>query len=323
MSVPLNSEPQLDDVLEFNEYLLMLDRAGVPIGLEYSGGRERLADRIKEINSNIAMGVARGRTVRQFLESDHELPPQYRVSLSTWLYCDKSPDALSVLSECAREHCEIERVINFALVQPLILLGLVYLGCLYLLFGVMPKLDAIYMQIGSKPGMAMQFLIVAKRYVWVWGIAVPVVVGIGLTIWNLRSAGIRFRWFPGRKRVSEAIQKANCASSLGHLLAHDFSTERAVSAVGSFTCNTRDATHAAMPPLLSWALGDEVNSANRADALQFSARAYRELARSGSSKLWAWFPAVVGALVGGVLVFVFGLSLFVPMIELLTTLIRP
>ena len=75
--------------------------------------------------------------------------------------------------------------------------------------------------------------------------------------------------------------------------------------------------------MLQWALGDEVNSDDKANALRFSARAYHELARSRTLQWQAWFPVVLGALLGGGLVIMFGLSLFVPMIEMLIAITQP
>ena len=79
----------------------------------------------------------------------------------------------------------------------------------------------------------------------------------------------------------------------------------------------------ALSPLLEWALGTEVGDVNRVHALHFSARAYRELAQSRTSQWRAWLPILAGAIFGGVLVLIFGLSLFTPMIELLTSLTKP
>ena len=75
--------------------------------------------------------------------------------------------------------------------------------------------------------------------------------------------------------------------------------------------------------MLHWALGDEVINEDKANALRFSARAYRELAQSRAVQWWAWFPTVFGALLGGGIVLMFGLSLFAPMIELLIAITQP
>lgn len=331
MNAQSTCDPVLDDVLAFNEYLLKLARAGVPIGLGTSESNATLSEQLSDINSKIAMGVARGNTVRQTLESDQELPPLYRSSLATWLYCDKTPDALAALSECADGRRETERVFDFAFVQPLILLGLVYCGFVFLLLSVAPMMDAMNSQIGSAPGFGLQVLTVARQTIWYWGIAIPLLVAIGLLLWRRQRSRRLSRWIPGRRNISEATQKANYAEGFANLLEHGQSVVHAQTLLGSYRSARKPVQvqpensnmEIAVPRMLQWALGDDVSNDDRANALRFAARAYRELAQSRASQWRAWYPVVVGALLGGALVLAFGLSLFAPMIELLTAITRP
>lgn len=325
------SDKNLDDVLAFNGYLLKLARAGVPIELGISEGIATLSEQLSEINSKIAMRLARGDTVRQILESDQELPPLYCSSLATWLYCDKTPEALAALSECAVGRREIERVLDFALVQPLVLLGLVYCGFVFLLLSVAPKMDAMNSQIGSVPGFGLQVLTMARQTIWFWGTAIPLLVGIGLVL-RRRQRSRRFScWFPGRKNIFEMTLKANYAEGFANLLEHGQSVAQAKTLLGSDTRIRKPVQvqpgntnmEIAMPRMLQWAMGDDVSHEDRANALRFAARVYRELAQSRASQWRAWFPVVVGALLGGAMVLAFGLSLFAPMVELLIAITRP
>ena len=331
MTAQSTCDPKLDDVLAFNEYLLKLARAGVPIRLELSVGNESLSEQLREIDSKIAFGVARGNTVRQILESDQELPLQYRSALATWLYCDNSPEALAVLSECGEGRREIERVIGFSFVQPLILLGLVFLGFGFLTLSVYPKLHAMNTQIRATPGFGLQMLTIANQTIWYWGIAIPLLVSLGLALWSRKKSSSKLHWFPGRNGVFEAIQKANYATSFADLLEHGQSVVQAQTLLGTYKSDRSDQLVAseytnaksALPPMLQWALGDDVSSEDKANALRFSASGYRELAQSRTLRGRAWFPVVLGALLGGGIVLIFGLSLFVPMIELLIAITRP
>ena len=332
MNASSTDDPKLDDVLAFNATLLKLANAGVPIALDVSGRTEDLSGSLDKINSGIAIGMARGMTLRQILESDPELPSQYRSSLLTWLYCAESPEALTALSDCAGGRREIERVVNIAFMQPLILLGMVYLGFLFLVLQLEPKLQAIHFQIGSAPALGMQWLTMLRKSIWIWGTAVPLLIGLDLVIWTRHRSRWSLRRFPGRKGVFEAIQRANYAEGFANLLEHDHSVEQSGMMLGAFPSDqatrklqTTEAstTHAGMPPLLKWAFGNGVSPEDRASALHFSALAYRDLAQSRASQWRSWLPVLVGSLLGGVLVLGFGLSLFGPMIELLTSLTRP
>ena len=324
-------DPVLDDVLAFNEYLLKLAKAGVPIGLGVTETNVTLSEQLSEINSRIAMGVARGNTVGQTLESDIELPPRYRASLATWLFCDKSPDALAALSECADDRREIEKVFDFAFLQPLILLGLVYCGFIFLLLSVAPMMDAMNSDIGSAPGVGLQVLMAARQSIWFWGIAIPLVVALGLALWRRQRSSRILHWFTGRRSVFEGTRKANYAEGFANLLEHGQSIDQAQSLLGSYKCQRKFVQmqsgkankELAMPRMLQWALGDAVSNEDRTNALRFTARAYREQAHSRASQWRAWFPVVVGAFLGGAMVLAFGLSLFAPMIELLIAITRP
>ena len=332
MNVPSTDEPKLDDVLAFNATLLKLAKAGVPIALDFSGKTEDLSGSLDKINSEIAIGMARGMTLRQVLESDAALPSQYRSSLLTWLYCDESPEALTALSDCAGGRREIQRVVNIAFLQPLILLGMVYLGFLFLVLQLEPKLRAIHFQIGSTPALGMQWLTLLKQSIWIWGTAVPPLVVLDLLIWTR----YRTRWslfrFPVRKGVFEAIQRANYAKGFANLLEHEHSVEQTGMMLGDFPSDRASqngqpaetgTAPIGMPPLLKWAFGNDVSPEDRATALHFSALAYRDLAQSRASQWRSWLPVLMGSLLGGLLVLAFGLSLFGPMIELLTSLTHP
>ncbi len=332
MNVSSTKEPKLDDVLAFNAILLKLAKAGVPIALDVSGWTDDLPGSLDKINSGIAIGMARGMTLRQVLESDPELPSQYRSSLLTWLYCDEPPEALTALSDCAGGRREIERVVNIAFLQPLILLGMVYLGFLFLVLQLEPKLQAIHFQIGSAPALGMRWLTMLSQSIWIWGTAVPLLVVVDLVIWTRHRSRWSVRRFPGRKGVFEAIQRANYAEGFANLLKHEHSVEQTGIMLGGFpgdqatrivqTAEIRTAPNG-MPPLLKWAFGNDVSPEDRVTALHFSALAYRDLAQSRASQWRSWLPVLMGSLLGGVLVLGFGLSLFGPMIELLTSLTRP
>jgi hypothetical protein len=203
-------------------------------------------------------------------------------------------------------------------------LVLAYFGFLYLLLGVVPMLQSISRQIGSSPGFGLQCLIQAKQVVSLLAVLGPVVIAFCLLAWNNNRTKWSMVWLPGRKAISESIRKANYADTFSNLLEQGYSEEQALASVGEVKSGLKaEATKAAFSPFLRWALGDEVRSDGRIDALHFSARGYREIALKRAGQLRSWFPVLVGSLFGGAIVLVFGLSLFGPMIELLTALTRP
>ncbi len=318
MDATSDGDPKLDDVLLFNDYLLKLALAGVPIGLDGTGAPNDLLEKLTKINSRFAMGIARGGSVREILESNEDWPSQYRSALSTWLFCDRSPKALTALSECADGRNDMEKLVSFSLLQPLMLFVLVYLGLLSMLFFLAPKMVALSNQIHAAPGLGLRFLTIAMQTMWNWGIAVPLLVLIGMMVWRYTRLRWTYLWFPGRRRIADAIQKANYAESMANLIEHDHSESQARNLVAPLPSNFANTT-----PILNWALGSDVSEGERASALHATAQAYRNLAQSRTNRLFAWFPVFFSAIFGGALVLLYGLSLFAPMIELLLSLSRP
>ena len=192
-------------------------------------------------------------------------------------------------------------------------------------------MDAMNSQIGSAPGFGLQVLTVARQTIWFWGIAIPLLVAIGLVLWRRQRSRRLSGWFPGQKNIFEMTLKANYAEGFANLLEHGQSVVQAKTLLGSYTRIRKPVRvqpgntnmEIAMPRMLQWALGDDVSHEDRANALRFAARAYRELAQSRVSQWRAWFPVVFGALLGGAMVLAFGLSLFAPMIEILIAITRP
>lgn len=305
-----NCDPNLDDVLAFNQTLLNLERTGIPIGIGDSDTALSLQSKIDLIDSKVAVAVARGSSVRQILESNDELPAQYRSALSLWLLCDHSPEALAALSDQASERRDMEKALSYSLLQPIIILGLVYLGFLYLVFGVRPKLESIASQIGAEPGIGLWFLQTAKSNAWVWAIAVPLCVALSVAIWARNKSGWSLGYMPGRRRIADAIENANKARGMRRLLENESSKE------GSIQPNKATG-------LLKWALTEEFSREEKMGALSASAITYQRIAETRTEQMRAWLPTLVGVSVGGLLVLAFGLSLFAPMIELLTALTRP
>lgn len=318
MNAIAEDNPTLDDVLLFNDYLLKLSHAGVPIELDGTGAKEDLLERLSKINSCFAMGIARGNSVRQILESNQQLPPEYRSSLSTWLFCDQSPDAFKALSDCAISRRALQKLVGYSMLQPMLLFVLVYLGFLFMLWFLAPKINALAQQIHATPGWGLWFLNSATQTMWLWAVLVPLLITAGILIWRQQRSHWGYLWVPGRRVIADSIFKANRADSMANLIAHDFTVEQARNASVPPVSKLDRAQ-----PLLQWAVGSDVASEERVNALKASAQTYRKLAQLRSSRLVAWFPIFFGAIFGGGLVLFYGLSLFAPMVELLISLTQP
>lgn len=83
------------------------------------------------------------------------------------------------------------------------------------------------------------------------------------------------------------------------------------------------ATQPELPPLIDWALTRSSDPAAQAADLQFASEVYRRAADQRVDRWRRCAPAVIGGMLGGIVVLAYGLAVFVPVIRLLETLSRP
>jgi type IV pilus assembly protein PilC len=74
------------------------------------------------------------------------------------------------------------------------------------------------------------------------------------------------------------------------------------------------------PPLLRWAVWHSDEPAVRAHALEIAARIYRQTAERRTERLRTLAPLVAVVTLGGTFTLLYGLALFVPLVELLHTM---
>jgi type II secretory pathway component PulF len=339
----------LDDVLSFNEELLALAKTGLPIELAPGDSVSRLSQKLAHGNAQLALQVGRGRPLEEALAEVREFTPEYRAALETWLRCDKSPGALDALTASAEGRRKIQADIGYSLLQPVILLCLLYFGFSYIVLTNVPVLETIYAQIYEKPGPSLQMLTAARRTQPVWGVTVPLLVIAGVVLWRSRAPQWEFRCLPWRAKTLNAIRKANYAESVAGLVEKNYSLAESLRRIGPLPEDDsarREATAAAtqrlidaeqlqvpltlqdpalqpLPPMLRWVFTSGLSGQPLANVLHFTSRMYLETARRKLSFWRVWLPIVFGAVIGGTLVLLYGLSLFMPMIELLKTLTRP
>jgi type II secretory pathway component PulF len=78
----------------------------------------------------------------------------------------------------------------------------------------------------------------------------------------------------------------------------------------------------AFPPFLRWALGHANQTNDRVQALEIATRLYRETAERRAARFRAVAPVMLLVFVGGTVTLLYGLALFVPMVQLLYGLSR-
>ncbi|MFV2067969.1 MAG: hypothetical protein ACC645_13430, partial [Pirellulales bacterium] len=75
------------------------------------------------------------------------------------------------------------------------------------------------------------------------------------------------------------------------------------------------------PPLMRWALGATGKEIDRGRALRAAATVYRQSAQRRTRRLQVVAPAVACVAIGGTATLLYGLALFLPVVELLRALV--
>ena len=145
----------------------------------------------------------------------------------------------------------------------------------------------------------------------------PIVIGLGLAA----AAGALF--FVDRDR-RHARRRRSAALVCGTREA--FATagcDRAVedTIVAATVADVDDSGGPTMPPLAAWA-ADITAPDKRAAALGVAARYYRTVERQACRRTRQW-PAVVGSLVAGFFVLVYGIAVFKPLSDMMLSISRP
>ena len=309
--------PKIDDLLAFNQQLISLIQAGLPVELGDGTPSKAVANELSKINSRIALQVGLGLSLDQAIASDTLIPAPYRAAWETWFHGNRPIEALNALTSQAEARSEMQANVSNSLIQPLIVLSLVYVGFIYLVLVVARQLEATYQQMGESPSASLKFLTIAREWLPIWGVLVPLTVLLAIWLWKSRSAVWSYEWLPGRKRFVESVGKANYAENVAKLLDANHTLSESLQLVGPLD------TKPELPSMLRWAFAAEVEDSSRVNLLRFAARTYRDSAKQEITRWRNWLPVIVGVLIGGSIVLGYGLSLFTPMVELLKTLTKP
>lgn len=315
-------ELNIDDVLALNAQLQSLSEANVPIDLGFRVSKQTLSQKLSQISSQIALQNARGKTIEQAVVEDPSIPIQYRVSLIAWSQGKTGTDAISPLNAIGQRRRDVVATLNRSLLEPLILLVLVYCGFLYLVLTLVPHLEEIYSQIRTTPGGSLKMLMRVRDWLPYWGPGLPLLVIAAVVSWRSRLPSSNLRWLPIEFRDLGWVEKANHADNLARLeenlaIAKPLSETNFASGLGEeFTAKNPS-------PLLKWASSCSDEHHAKAAAFRFVGQTFRDSAKWRVVRWSSVLPSALAAILGGLLVLGYSLSLFVPMIELLGTLARP
>ncbi len=342
----------LDELIALNEEIAALARAGVPIehGLAELGGDMpgRLGRFAKTVAQQAGAGESLAEVVRQHAK---ELPPVYLAVIEVGLRTGRLPAALETLAAAIRRVSETRRCVTAAFLYPLSVVALAWLFFAFFAHRLAGSLKTGFDLMEVPGGGFFAWLAgLGESAAW-WGPALPLVMIIVLVAWwyqatratiaEPRWAGRLFGWLPwlgGTLRLSRAATFADVLALLvenrvpldeGIVMAADTCGDRKLTvaagciAAGLRRGETIQGKFPAFPPLLSWMISTGGRSEALLPALRHAAKAYRRRAEFQAEMARVFLPVLAMLLIGGGIVLLYTLMLFLPYASMLRTLALP
>jgi type II secretory pathway component PulF len=341
----------LDDFMALNDQLAALIKAGVPLELGLVKSGEDSTTALEKINAAIARRVSRGQSLVEALESEERtLPTAYRSLVQIGLKSGDLRAGLEAASRLARSADQSKYNVRSAFFYPLVVCCLAAIGFAGYCTFVVPKLESAQEGLRIPEGEGLRWLQWLGAALPAGLIVLALVVIAGLT-WRfvasgrnesatVRGDGLIAR-LVGTARAGYLERCAIFANSLATLLAAnvpvDIGLRLAADASGDrglregaqkLAANLQqgqattdgDPAAKAFPPFMRWALLGAEPAVNRTRALEMAADVYRQSAARRSERVRVVAPILTCVLLGGSAVLLYGLALFVPVVELLESL---
>jgi len=317
-------EIQLADVLAFNERLLAISKAGVPVLL--TGDPSDLPGVIERMNGRIALRVGRGGSMAEILTSEPELNAPYRQALTDWVVLGRSMVAAEPVVGVGRWR----RLARDRFVSTFGGLWFLWvfasLGFVAMVANLTPKLRGFYDVAGLEPGAGFRVLEKVEANLLVIALMAIGISLISIFLWRWISAYSSLRWVP--KSTSVATQACRAAAARDAFAClqnrNGITPDTFRWMQGQLLESGEDANRkeTSLGEMMGWALrSSEDPKAIASSLLLVSDVQHSQLAWMEKRGI-AWLPLLVYQLVGGFIVLASGLMLFWPLVELLTALCK-
>jgi general secretion pathway protein F len=348
----------LDELIALNDEMLALVRAGVPLGQGLADVGHDVRGSLARVTATLAARVERGESLPQALAASGELfPPLYRAIVEAGIKSGRLPAALEMTSAMMRRLADLRRLVLLAMVYPLVVFFVGYGLFMLFVLKILPTLLSAS-PIRHPPAVVRTLAGLHNGVQW-WGPILPTIVLTAAILWWLRSrqslvlqsggAARVFGWLPSFQKLLAESRAAGFADLLALLVEHQTPLTEAVVlaaeatgdprltsaakqlaaeigagiAAGVEDPSTTERGLAEIPPLLRWLIATGGNQASFAAALRDAADTYRRRAIRRADWLRLYLPMLLTIGIGGTVVALYALSLFVPWTSMLFELTKP
>ncbi|MCI0491747.1 MAG: type II secretion system F family protein [Planctomycetes bacterium] len=338
----------LDDLMALNDQFMALVEAGVPVD---AGLGMDAAASLEKINATVARRVSRGESLSESLEDDeHDVPDAYRCLVQLGIHSGNVGTAWDESNLLAETVDSSRYAVRSALFYPILVCAVAYVGLIGFCLYFVPTLEEFYRDLRIPPGSGLRALQFVRNTMPYWIVLPPLALLLLAAWWfRTRSRGAMsngrvarvLAWVPGISRAISQQRYASFSESLATLLERGVSLEESLDLAAGVSGDAGlnqgacalvagleqgqmppDDSAAArrFPPFLRWSLWHSEATIGRVPALRMAARVYRHSAERRAERLRIVAPIVACVLIGGGVTLLYGLMLFIPVVQMLRSL---
>ena len=285
----------MSDVRVFNEQLLLVLRAGVPLAIGDLSTRSQIEEFIAKLNDRIQSAHRSADETEDLIAKDGQLHPDYRNALDAWRSGERTVQSMQALFECGNAKIEMRWSITKMLLPLLLVMWLVAQGMTFLVGRIYPELKDMYEISNRQPSASLRFLGFLNEYSSVGSICATILMVLIILMW-LRVPTWLIPFVPAHGLTIQSLRRAQQMerdARLARALHSEQDGQRNEQSVAGIRSN------------------------------ELRAALCRETSVFASRQLLRWFPLMVGTFLSGVLVFGYVFCLFWPLTDLLHQLSKP
>ena len=342
----------LEDLIALNDEIASLVCVGVPLELGLRGSRSSLQGRLRSLTDRLADSMSGGMSLPDALESEgSRFPRIYRAVVQTGLRAGRLPQALESLTRFAQSVVELRRRISLALMYPMTVLLIAYGLFVVFMMEMVPRITDAYRSFQIEFPWWLRTVQTVSDAAHIWGPGVPALIFLLAIAWiaykrfltaSSDSQGITtgivglvtFGWTPWMKN----FHRANFAELMALLIDHEVTLHDAVLLAAESTGNSQMIdgarriaddvqagrslasslqTTTTFPPFMQWMMSVGEQQGSLAPTLRQITEIYRRRALHQTEWVKMLLPVLLILFIGGGATFLYALTLFFPLTEIL------
>jgi hypothetical protein len=290
----------MSDVKEFNEQLLLVLRAGVPLAVGDLSTRGQVEKLVAQVQDRISSSGSLPAPINEGIGQEGQIHSDYREALIARQMGESTVQSMQMFFECGQSRSESRWSITKILLPLLLVMWLVVQGMMFLVGQLYPEMVDMYQISRLEPSASLQFLGALNEYSRIGSMGATLLMGLIIVLW-LRVPNWIISNFPIHRFTMRTLRHAQ------QLERHARRNRQLLASQSTVSPSNQSIAQA----------DGEIRS------LEIRAAACRESSSLMTRKWLRWFPLLAGTFLSGLLVFGYVFCLFWPLTDLLHQLSKP